>query len=184
MAIVRITAESTTIPSLVVNVFHFSVDDPIVTSEVQECVDQLDAFYEAIKGIIYGSVIRCGSRVVTVGPPPNQVISVTPRDTTTTGSSPAPYSASAGVTWRTANIGKSYTGRSYLGPLALAALGGDGLTVASSAVTIVQNAANNLLLPTANGGQLVVWSPTLGVATDVTGAQARPGLRTQRRRLT
>lgn len=183
MAIVRVTAESSFSVGAV-NVFHFSVDDPIVTSEVQECVDQLDAFYEAIKALIPGSTITCGSRVVTVGPPPNQVVPVTAKTTTCTGANMAPFQVAAGITWRTNNIGKSYTGRTFIGPVTSSMLDSGGLAIGSSARTIIQDAADDLLLPTANGGQLVVWSPTLGVATDVTSAEARQPLRTQRRRLT
>jgi len=125
-----------------------------------------------------------GSRVITLDETPNRLISATVLTSTMTGTSRAAAQVAAGITWHTAFIGKSFTGRSYVGPLSNGGINSDGLTITSAFLTALTTAAGNITPALTGGGEFCVWSEKLQAAQEISQAQMRTGLRTQRRRLT
>lgn len=183
MAVIRFTSEFSAAPQSV-NVWHFDCHGAATTSLANECITKVDTFYEAIKALLAPGTWTHGQRVITVDQLPNVVVPATALTTTTTAVSNAPFSVCCGVTWTTAFIGKSYRGRTYLGPMGGVTQGSDGLSITSSAVSTIATATVALYTATAGGAVLTVWSQKLQVANDVTGSATHSGIRTQRRRLT
>lgn len=183
MAVIRFTSEFSGAYEAV-NVWHFLVDSPAVEADADECIQAVDTFYSAFPTYMRAGTWTHGTRVTTVAETPDFVVPATAQTTTTTGSSPAPNQVAAGITWQTNFIGKSYRGRSYIGPLSLLGLETDGQTIKTAFATALGAAATALMAPTANGNQLCVWSPKLLTANAVTSNVVRLGYRTQRRRLT
>lgn len=183
MAVIRFTSEFSAAQEAV-NVWHFDCHGAASTTLANEAITKVDTFYEAIKALLAPGTWNHGQRVTTVDLTPNVVVPATPLTTTATGSNNAPRQAAAGVSWQTAFIGKSYRGRSYLGPVTTSMLDSGGLAIGSAALAIIVAALPAMYAPTAGGAVLAVWSPTLQTANDVVGATAHSGLRTQRRRLT
>lgn len=183
MSVIRFTSEfSGTYEA--VNVWHFLTPTPATTTHANEAIDAVDTFFSAFPTYMRAGTWTHGNRVVTVDNTPNFVIPASPESTTTTGSSPAPNQVAAGITWQTDFIGKSYRGRSYIGPLSLLGLESDGQTIKTAFAVALGSAANALMAPTASGTQLCVWSPTGLFGNLVTSNIVRLGYRTQRRRLT
>lgn len=182
MPIVRIAAEST-IAFGSVNVWHWDLPGVAETTEVNAAITALDTFYEAIKTHLQPAVITAGTRVVTVDESPNRVIAGTPLSTTTTGTDNAPRQAAVVCKLLTPFIGKSYSGRVYLGPLYKSAIATDGRQVSSGTISTVQTALTTLVGTTTSGIQLVVWSRKLNAATPVTGSAVNGVIGTQRGRL-
>lgn len=183
MAVIRFTSEFSSSQECV-NVWHFDCHGAASTTLANEAITKVDTFFETIKAILAPGTINHGLRVTTVDLTPNVVVPATNLVTTTTGSNNATRSAACGVTWQSAFIGKSYRGRSYIGPLTSSAMDSNGLDVGSSAVSLISGAATTLFAPTAGGAVLTVWSQKLKVANDVVGQVTHSGIRTQRRRLT
>lgn len=181
--VIRFTTESSLV-SQAVNVWHFNCDGAASTTLANECITKVDAFFEAIKSHMAPAVLTHGSRVTTVDLLPNVVVPATPLTTTTTGTNAGPYNVCAGVTWNTDFIGKSYRGRTYLGPLSQLAIGTSGTSIGASPVSDISTAATTLMAPTTGGATLCVWSEKLQTSNNVTGNVAHSGIRTQRRRLT
>ena len=167
-----------------VNVWHFLTPTPATTTHANEAIDAVDAFFSSFPTYMRAGTWTHGNRVVTVDNEPNFVVAATPETTTTTGSSPAPNQVAAGITWQTDFIGKSYRGRSYIGPLSLLGLETDGQTIKTAFQVALETAATTLMAPLASGTQLCVWSPTGQFGNLVTSRVVRSGYRTQRRRLT
>lgn len=92
-----------------------------------------------------------------------------------------PYQCAAGVTWLSAVASRSGRGRIYLPPLAANAL--DIGRIEEAAVTIIKNAAGNLLstLTTATI-QPVIFNRTTHATTPITAARVGDVFDTQRRR--
>lgn len=183
MTIIRFASEFSGAEEAV-NVWHFLCPTPATVSDANECIVKVDDFYSAFPTYMRAGTWTHGNRVTTVDNTPNSVIGATPQTTATTGSSPAPAQVAAGITWQTDFIGKSYRGRSYIGPLSLLGLESDGLTIKTAFSTALHTAATNLRALTAGGSQLCVWSPTGLFGNVVTSHVVRLGYRTQRRRLT
>ena len=183
MAIIRFTSEFSGAYEAV-NVWHFLTPTPAVQADADECIVAVDDFFSAFPTYMRAGTWTHGSRVTTVDSTPNFVVPSTPQTTTTTGSSPAPNQVCAGITWQTDFIGKSYRGRTYIGPLSLLGLETDGQTIKTAFSTALHTAALALRALTPGGSQLCVWSPTGLFGNVVTGHVVRTGYRTQRRRLT
>lgn len=183
MSIIRFTSEFSG-SYQAVNVWHFLTPTPATTTHANEAIDAVDAFFTAFPTYMRAGTWTHGTRVVTVDNEPNFVVAATPETTTTTGSSPAPNQVAAGITWQTDFIGKSYRGRTYIGPLSMLGLNSDGQTLTTPFATALGTAANTLMAPLASGTQLCVWSPTGQFGNLVTSNIVRLGYRTQRRRLT
>lgn len=182
MAVIRFTSEFSG-SRQAVNVWHFSVSTPS-TSLANEAISAVDAFFEAIKTFMAPGTWNHGARVTTVDLTPNIVVPATPLTTTTNGVATAALQVAAGVSWQSAFIGKSYRGRTYLGPIADATIENTGATITSAFQTAILTASNTLRTPTTGGAQLVVWSEKLGQGNAVVGSSVPNALRTQRRRLT
>lgn len=183
MTVFRFTSEFDAAQEAV-NVWHVKTTSPADSTDADEAIARVDAFYEAFKTSMAPGIWTHGNRVITVDETPGRQIAASSLTTTTTGSARAVASACAGVTWLTDFIGKSYSGRSFLGPLAAIAVQADGLNISTSLRTTLQTAATALIAPLTSGGVFCVWSPKLGEGTPITGHNVRAGIRTQRRRLT
>lgn len=183
MTIIRFTSEFSGAYEAV-NVWHFLCPTPVTVSDANECIVAVDDFYSAFPTYMRAGTWTHGTRVTTVEETPDFVVGATAQTTTTTGSSPAPNQVAAGITWQTDFIGKSYRGRSYIGPLSLLGLETDGQTIKTAFATALGTAADALMAITAGGSQLCVYSPTGHFANVVTSNIVRLGYRTQRRRLT
>jgi hypothetical protein len=108
---------------------------------------------------------------------PNPIIATLARTVNGTASGlAAPVQLTAVVSWRTTTAGRSYRGRTYLGPLAMAAINSPTLT--SAALTAIGNASLALI----GHNHLVVHSHKTGASTLVTSAIQTTKLYTQRRR--
>lgn len=86
------------------------------------------------------------------------------------------------VSFRTANVGKSYRGRAYLPPISEAFVGSNASISAADAENMAESF--NLLRAglAADNMQQVVWSRKLGIGIDVVSELVDRMLRTQRRR--
>ena len=160
----RTSAELTGHPGLngrSVNTFHFTCDD--TPSILQGAIDKYRDFYTAIAAMyVSAAVITVGSRVISFDPEdvsvPGQIYTVIPRAVAGTGGSSAMAAQVAMcVSWHTAFAGKSFRGRSYLGPFATSVLNSATGLFTSALVTSTTVAANALL----TGLQSVSVSPLL-----------------------
>jgi len=167
-----------------VNVWHVVTGSPADSTDADEAIVRVDAFFEAIKVFMRPGIWTHGNRVTTLDETPNRLIAASSLTTTTTGTTNAPASVAAGITWLTDFIGKSFSGRSFIGPLANGGVASDGLNINSSFRTALLSAAEDLVDPLTSGGRFCVWSEKLEVGTPITGWNVRSGIRTQRRRLT
>lgn len=183
MTIIRFASEFSGTQQAV-NVWHFDCGGAATTSLANECIVKVDTFLEAIKAFLAAGTYTTGSRVVTVDQTPNAVVAATALTCVSSGVGNAPRQVAAGVSWRTAFIGRSFRGRNYIGPLASGAVASDGLNLNSTFASDLLTAAGNLRTVTTGGAQLCVWSERLQAANVVTGAAVPLSLRTQRRRLT
>lgn len=183
MAVFRFTSEFSAATEAV-NVWHFMTAGAPTTTQANEAIQAVDAFFTAIPTHMTAGTWNHGQRVTTVDQTPNFVIAATPQTTTTTGGSAAPQQVAAGVSWNTAFIGRSFRGRTFVGPIAQGSVAAGGLAISAPFITALQAAATALMAPTAAGAQLCVWSEALSQGNAVVGNVVRSGLRTQRRRLT
>jgi hypothetical protein len=183
VAVFRFTSEYSGAQEAV-NVWHFMTAGAPTTTQANEAIQAVDAFFTAIPTFLAAGTWNHGQRVTTVDQTPNFVVAATPQTSPGTGGSPAPRQVAAGVSWNTAFIGRSFRGRNYIGPLSSSALHTDGLTLVAALQTALVTAATALMAPTTNGAQLCVWSETLQQGNAVIASVVRSGYRTQRRRLT
>lgn len=133
-------------------------------ADVQAAVDEIQTFYSSLASRYNTStVIAIGGRVLRIDVDPQPIIPVTQRTVTGTdaGGTTPPQLANV-VSWRTTLAGKSYRGRTYLGPFASSQLSGNQWT--SGLATQISTSALALIA----GGHLVVWSEKLQTATTVT----------------
>lgn len=167
------------------NVFHINTPTPLPTLP-QAQLDAFVGFYSTLTG---GDVLglnftlsniqirrgsQSGSDIVT-----DHTFSLIESSANAT---PLPPQNCIAVTWRTVLSGRSFRGRTYVGPLGTYVLNGAGKVNAGSAGTIL-SAANGLRtsLQTA-GTQLGVYSRTRNIFTDITTAAVGLTVDTQRRR--
>ena len=183
MTVFRFTAESSA-TAQAVNVWHVKTPGSATSTDANQAIVAVKAFYEAIKAFMAPDIWTIGSRVITLDETPNRLISATVLTSTMTGTSRAAAQVAAGITWHTAFIGKSFTGRSFIGPLSNGGVNTDGATITSAFLAALTTGAANITPTLTGGGEFCVWSDKLDSAEEITQAQIRTGLRTQRRRLT
>lgn len=183
MTVFRFTSEAG-FTQQAVNVWHVVTGSPADSTDADEAIVRVDAFFEAIKAFMKPGLWTHGNRVITLDETPNRLIPASSLTTTTTGTTNAPASVAAGITWLTDFIGKSYSGRSFIGPLSNGGVESNGLDISSTFRTALLAAAEDLVDPLTSGGRFCVWSEKLQVGTPITGWNVRTGIRTQKRRLT
>lgn len=152
------------------NVFNVGSDALVSDANVTLMLGDLKTFYTAIATYVYGTY-SIGARVLeyqAAGGPP-RIVTVAPVAQVSAASASLPPQLSVVVAWRTALAGKSYRGRTFLGPLNGAAQAGGAVTAAAQ--TAVNTAAANLitnLKPRTTGSVgLVVHSDHANVDTPV-----------------
>lgn len=117
-------------------------------------------FYDAIQSFYTNTTtITIAASVRDIAVNPNRIVAVSPA--TSTGVSTAeilPANVALVVTWRTAFAGRSFRGRTYLGP-SNETLNNGGIANGST-VTSMQTAANNLItnIQAVTGFNLVIFS--------------------------
>lgn len=102
-------------------------------------------FYDAIATFFgTGTNISIGASVRDVSVTPNRIIAVSPLASVgSSGGEPLPANAALVVTWRTALAGRSFRGRTYLGP-STETVNSSGVA-ASGTVNTISTAANALI---------------------------------------
>ena len=167
------------------NVWHFQdATDFVTLAAANAFITDLTAFYNAIKSSYpTGTVITVGSSVETVLTPV-VIVAATPQIVTApVGNAQAAPQPCLVATWRTVFGGRSYRGRTYIGPLQASAINAG--TPPTTYVTQLQTAASALVTAsnTATSYDLVVYSKKLAQANKVIQGVARGYYGTQRRRV-
>ena len=165
------------------NIWHLAiVGEP--GPNIGPILAKIAAFYNIVKSYYpAGTSIQTGFKVIDRRTVPWQFVTATPVVTTGTGTGGyAPAQLAAVVTWRTADVGRSYRGRTFLGPIGMAGLAGANLD--SGFVTAIGGAAANLILDldTATVGNLVVYSHKHNTYSLVTSSGTTSVVRTIRSR--
>ena len=181
-AVVRIPVESN-IGTDSVNVWHYRIPNVSPVAEVSEAIDQLDTFYTAIASLLLAGTWTIGSRCVTEDQTPNVIINGGIETVTSAGSAGEILSACAVLSIRSNVVGGSRRGRKYLGPLDPTVVDSDGRTIGAAERTTINTAAAALLVATASGAEMGIWSRQLSVFTLATGVGTSAQVGTQRRRL-
>lgn len=195
MGIYLITAEKQpafTMVGKAVNTWHLNVatDDVAV---VNSFINTLQAFYDAIKVYLFGGgAWTIGGKVVRLDVDPNTVVAATQKLSTPTGGNPLyPPNDAFVVTWRTGAIGKSFRGRTYLGPWSGVAYNTDG-TMASALQTALTTAIATLIAFQAGdpGNYFGVYSKfhdkaerAVPIITKITSGSFTSSPKSQRRRI-
>jgi len=159
------------------NVWHVQpATDALV--DVQAAIDGIRDFYTALAGRYNTSTtLVVGSRVLRIDVTPQPIIASTPRVVAgTDGGGAIPAQLANVVSWRTAIAGRSYRGRTYLGPFAASQL--SGTVWISGLSTGIGTAAAALIA----AGRIVVWSEKLQVATPIIGYATDTHVETMRSR--
>ena len=165
------------------NIFHFNaLSSPAVAAS--GAVSALTTFYAAIKSQYrVGTSLVVGFKAIDRSAVPWTFIPVVSTSTAATGNTSlvAPQLAMV-VAWRTATIGKSYRGRTFLGPFDAVASGGASWT--GAAQTLVAGAAT-ALVATSTGStdyRMVVYSHKHNTMAPITAAGVGTTMRTLRSR--
>jgi len=171
------------IPRPAINVWHANVADA-EGGDSQTVVDAIRDFYTTAASIFPTSVtMTIGQAVTLITSVPPIIIGITPRVVAGTGTGGASAAQLAEVvSWRTPFAGRSFRGRTYLGPIAVSALTGGILS--TPVVTACQNAANAYVAASnsAAAWDAKVWSEKLQSSSQITSAVANSKVETQRRR--
>jgi hypothetical protein len=173
-----------------VNTFHYSADgstlfgssDAAKIGQANDAINQLQTFYNALSTAgILGSW-RIGDVVVEheTGQPPRYV-AATPKQSINTSGSNYAFQVAAVCSWRTAKAGRSYRGRSYIGPLRSTAMSGPDISSTFAAAVATAAAA---LIAAPGTGQLVpaVYSAKNDTTERITSALCTTACRTMRSR--
>ena len=191
MAFIRLTCETLTgTGQRGLNIWHANVESTNAAAAA-DLVADLDTFYTALGGYFGTSTVTTiGVSCTTVEDPP-LIVPVTPQTAagTVVTTTATPAQLAQVISWRTALAGRSYRGRTYIGPVVLGALSGS--TFSTTVVTAAQAAAD-ALVANSNGStdyQLVVLSRFSGgverpnpIGTPITSALVGNRVETQRRR--
>lgn len=163
-------------------------DDPALIESMR---DMLDSFYgtgasqaDTIGGNLSPVMHSLRYLIYDLGQPNAggvEVASDTFRTSATAGDQ-APPDIALVVTWRTALRGRSYRGRTYIGPFTKSVLGNDGGPNAAQLDRVVQAVPKLIGDSVTRDWQICVLSRELGVATPVTSADVDLEFDTQRRR--
>lgn len=176
------------------NIFHVTngaSDDAAVPA----MLTAIKAFYTAIASFYLNTtLITIGSSVRDIGVTPNRIVAATPlTQVGTTAGEALPANVALVTTWRTAFAGRSFRGRTYLGP-SQETMNNGGIPNAATVATI-QTAATNLIaaINGVAGLRLGVFSlrrtqppaslSPFNATEPVISAVARSKWNTQRRRL-
>jgi hypothetical protein len=153
-------------------------------TNAEDAANAIKAFYTSINAdAIFGSGWTLTEIKVTAGTSsgPNPVF-VFPQTLASSALSRLPGQNAIVVSWKTGLGGRSFRGRTYLGPISQAVITSAGVVSAGSRTTI-QNAATALIAALDTVGMpLAVYSRKLGEATPVTSAAVGTTVDTQRRR--
>jgi hypothetical protein len=179
MAKLRITVSATdpSVSGTAVNVMHMESASSSLADE-QQCVDDLQTFYNAIKSLYKTTTtIVVGSQVIDIGVVPPAYVGTTARVVTGTGAGTSmPAQLAAVVSWRTAVATRSGRGRTYLGPFQASAF--SQYVLAPGTVTTLQAAATALW----GAGRLRVYSPKNNAWYTVTQSVIKSSVYTMRTR--
>lgn len=176
------------------NIFHVT-NGSATDADVPAMLTAIKAFYTAIASFYLNTtLITIGSSVRDISVTPNRIVAATPlTQAGTTAGEALPANVALVTTWRTAFAGRSFRGRTYLGP-SQETMNNGGIPNAAT-VSTIQTAASNLITgiqatPTLRLGIFSLrrtqppFSLTPFAATEpVTSAVARSKWNTQRRRL-
>lgn len=173
-----------------VNTWHYSADGSAIfgttpsakTAQANAAITQIRAFYNSLGAAGLWNAWTVGSAVIEyqTGQPPSYV-TATPLTSTAGSGSVGVLQTAAVITWRTALAGKSYRGRSYIGPLFLSAY---SMPLISTSFVTACNTAAATLIAAPGVGDLVpaVYSPTLDITTRITSGVSSQKCRTMRSR--
>lgn len=173
-----------------VNTFHYSADGSsvfgttpsAVVTQANTAINQLQTFYTALCTAGLLGQWRIGDVVVEhqTGSPPAYV-AATPKQSVATSGTNYAFQVAAVCSWRTALAGRSYRGRSFIGPLRSSALTGPDI---SSAFAAAVQAAATTLIAAPGVGDLVpaVYSALHDQTTRITSAICTQACRTMRSR--
>lgn len=165
------------------NIFHISKIGPNGPAAAA-AITNINAFYTAIKGYYRtGCSIVSGYKVVDRGSVPWTLVPASSVSVSGTGAVGAVAAQLAMVvSWRTLTVGKSYRGRTFLGPFD--ATGSAGATWSGAMSTAVANAAVALMNAGLTSGVYtpVVYSAKQNVATQITSLTTSTAMRTLRSR--
>jgi len=181
-AVVRVAAESS-LASGAVNIWHYRCPNIDLDDEVGEVLDALKGFYDGLATWLVAQTWTIGERVVTVDLSPNLVSAAAPRTSTSTGTGEEALSVAGVLQLKTYVVGGSFRGRKYIGPLEDGVVATGGRQIGSTTRAAIITEASDLLIPTAAGCQLVIWSKTLNQATTVAGVSCASVLGSVRKRL-
>lgn len=181
-AVVRIPVESS-LATGSVNVWHYRITNASPITEVSEAIAQLDTFYTAIAGLLAAQTFTIGTRCVTEDQTPNLIIAGTSQTAAGAGASTTLLAGAAVLSIFSGIVGGTHRGRKYLGPLDSAAMQADGRSLNATDRTTLATAAGNLLLATASGSTMGIWSRKNSAFTLATGVTAAAVIGVQRRRM-
>lgn len=164
--------------NLGINVWHVRTEtsDQGLGSELRDALGGLVDFYEACASVYSAySTITIGESMI--GDPYGSPFYADDDVTVVNGGGQgdhAPALLAIVASWRTSSATRSGRGRTFVGPLTLAALQPDG-TPGTAAVAAVQSAASGLVAAStgANGWAIGIHSTTQNLTRDITGFTVR-----------
>lgn len=159
------------------NVLHVRLVDDSETGELGAALDAIEQFYNGVRGFIPSTAsITIGEGMIRdpLGSP--QYVDDDRRVLLGGGAEGQHLSAllAVAVGWRTSSATRSGRGRTFIGPLVLAANDGNG-TPSATVLTAINNAAAGLVADSQNlnGWAFGVLSTKQGLFRDVTGHSVR-----------
>ena len=189
---VRVALEYEAFGKVVVNVYHVTTTDPIVTIKLFDIADLFEAWWATTIGANFSNEIALSSITAhNLNVPNGEKITLPVSPSIPGGSANAsvPNNVAIVITLNTALTGRSFRGRAYHAGLTRAAVTGnniDTILAASLVTDYIQLTAN---LAVANAELVVASFQTLGVpraegvATPVQSIAVNTRIDTQRRRL-
>jgi len=137
------------------NVFNVGNDVLLTDAQVNTILGHIKTWYTAFSTYVYGS-FTIGSRVLEFRPGvvAPRIVLATPAAQSSAISTPQPPQLAAVMSWRTALAGKSFRGRTFLGPLNIAALSSGTL---AAAFTGTANTASTTLISAVKGVTNPAW---------------------------
>jgi hypothetical protein len=165
------------------NIFHIDSSSDTAGSSTA-AVSAIKDFYTTLKPYYRSvSTMTVGYKVIDRTAVPWSFVAVTPLSVIGTGvGGPIAPQLAGVVTWRTALVGKSYRGRSFLGPFDASASGGNLWLAACGAAML---AAANALVAASNAAatwKLSIYSHKHNTLAHVTSAATSQNMRTMRSR--
>lgn len=157
------------------NTWHLRTNGTLNGGQIAEIRSALLAFYTGVASAVPTSHVSSWDGFFTeiaTGSPGVQEVGAT---FSVPGTGGANYGAAANmacVSWRSTLAARSGRGRTFIGPLSVTALQGDG-TLSTTPLTALRNAAQALVSTSAsaNGWGIGVWSEKDGVLRDIVASQ-------------